>query len=60
MDLQKYNKAIIAAASALIVLFNTLWPSQALGVTEDQVRDWVNALTTLVGAVLVYRIPNKE
>lgn len=60
MNLQRYNKVIVAAASALIVLFNTLWPSQALGVTEDQVREWVNAATTLVGAFLVYRIPNRE
>ena len=53
--MQQYNKAIVALLTALVVIFGPKIP----GLREALTPEAIQALATLIGAFLVYWIPNK-
>lgn len=54
--IQRYNKAIVALLTAGVVVFTPFIPK----IEEVASVEWINSVAVIVGAVLVYAIPNKE
>ena len=55
-----YDKAIVAALWAGVLIWQILSPDTAPAVGEADIAQWVEAITAVIGPVLVYLVPNKD
>jgi len=59
MDVQRYNKAIVAVIWAGLLIWRQIAPESSPDATQEDVVDWVAMTATVLGPLLVYAIPNR-
>ena len=59
MNIGRYNKAIVAAITGVIVIWQAVAPDSAPDATEADVQQWVTMAAGVFGPILVYAVPNR-
>lgn len=60
INIQKYNKAIVAGIGAAIVVIGPFMPDIALWMENNLTQEWIRNLTVLLTTAGVVYVKNKE
>ena len=60
MNIQKYNKAIVAGVGAAVVVIGPFMPDIALWMENNLTQEWIRNLAVLLTPLGVWYVKNKE